>query len=354
NARIIPFDGRPVGSSPARRRRARRLHRRRARRPDSRAGTCHGRARGGRSRPGGTGPRRRSARARDRGHHRPAKDRLLPRRRGRAGHRLRVLRLRLPLLRDVRAWHLSRAARGVRGDGQGALDVRALRDGDVPERGRIGASGGVRGRAGEVLGDARPALREAERVEGEPQPGAALQRLRPGAGAGYRALRLLLPGGPRRRPDGPEQPCGGRASGAGNALVLHQRPPGGGGAPGGAVPTGPHFAGRCAVSMRKWSRRLRPLVAVLAPLALLLGRPQGCAAAQRSHSELPTVLPLDYADRGPGIPVLPSGGRSIRISLEEHRLYVLDGERVVWSAKIGTGTGETLEGAGQRWDFSTP
>lgn len=27
---------------------------------------------------------------------------------------------------------------------------------------------------------------------------------------------------------------------------------------------------------------------------------------------------------------------------------------MVWSAKIGTGTGEELEGAGQRWEFSTP
>lgn len=99
---------------------------------------------------------------------------------------------------------------------------------------------------------------------------------------------------------------------------------------------------------------MRPLIAVLAPLALLLGRPQDCAAAQRSLPMLPPAIPLEYADDGPGVPVLPSGSRSVRISLEEHRLYVLDGERVVWSAKIGTGTGDQLEGAGQRWDFSTP
>lgn len=97
-------------------------------------------------------------------------------------------------------------------------------------------------------------------------------------------------------------------------------------------------------------RRLRLLVTILAPLALLLGPPQDCAAGQRA---LPAAT-LEHADGGPGVPVLPSGSRSIRISLEEHRLYVLEGERVVWSAKIGTGTGETLEGAGQRWDFSTP
>lgn len=32
----------------------------------------------------------------------------------------------------------------------------------------------------------------------------------------------------------------------------------------------------------------------------------------------------------------------------------MDGEQVVWSARIGTGTGDTLEGEGQLWDFSTP
>lgn len=102
------------------------------------------------------------------------------------------------------------------------------------------------------------------------------------------------------------------------------------------------------------TRRLRLLVTVLAPLALLLARPQGCAAAQGPPPGPPTAIPLEYADGGPGVPVLPSAGRSIRISLAEHRLYLLDGARVVWSARIGTGTGDTLEGAGRRWDFSTP
>ena len=112
------------------------------------------------------------------------------------------------------------------------------------------------------------------------------------------------------------------------------------------------------MSASRWSRarraRLRLMVAVVAPLTLLLARPQDCAAAQRSLPAMPASIPLEYADDGPGVPVLPSGSRSVRISLEEHRLYVLDGERVLWSAKIGTGTGEQLEGAGQRWDFSTP
>lgn len=47
-------------------------------------------------------------------------------------------------------------------------------------------------------------------------------------------------------------------------------------------------------------------------------------------------------------------GRYVVISLNEHRLYLMEGERVIWSAIVGTGTGTRLEGAGQKWDFSTP
>ena len=47
-------------------------------------------------------------------------------------------------------------------------------------------------------------------------------------------------------------------------------------------------------------------------------------------------------------------GKYIVISLSEHRLYLMEGERVLWSAIVGTGTGTRLEGAGQKWDFSTP
>lgn len=47
-------------------------------------------------------------------------------------------------------------------------------------------------------------------------------------------------------------------------------------------------------------------------------------------------------------------GRYVVISLDEHRLYLMEAERVIWSTLVGTGTGTRLEGAGQKWDFSTP
>lgn len=53
-------------------------------------------------------------------------------------------------------------------------------------------------------------------------------------------------------------------------------------------------------------------------------------------------------------PPIGARGRYIVVSLEEHRLYLMEEERVIWSTIVGTGTGTRLEGAGQRWDFSTP
>lgn len=53
-------------------------------------------------------------------------------------------------------------------------------------------------------------------------------------------------------------------------------------------------------------------------------------------------------------PPVSASERYVVISLEEHRLYLMEGERVLWSAMVGTGTGTRLAGAGQKWDFSTP
>lgn len=47
-------------------------------------------------------------------------------------------------------------------------------------------------------------------------------------------------------------------------------------------------------------------------------------------------------------------GKYVVIALDEHRLYLMEGARVIWSTAVGTGTGTRLEGAGQKWDFSTP
>lgn len=91
-----------------------------------------------------------------------------------------------------------------------------------------------------------------------------------------------------------------------------------------------------------------PFVALLTAI-LLVGAPEPCLAGQpRSEG--------GAADDPPplGLPILPVTDRSVRISLEDHRLYVLEGGEIVWSSPIGTGTGSELRAGAQRWDFSTP
>jgi lipoprotein-anchoring transpeptidase ErfK/SrfK len=90
--------------------------------------------------------------------------------------------------------------------------------------------------------------------------------------------------------------------------------------------------------------------------AVLLALGAGRAEAQG----LPTSpLALAHGVEREGVaryrePPVNHRGRYVVISLDVHRLYVMEDNRVIWSALVGTGTGTRLEGAGQRWDFSTP
>lgn len=47
-------------------------------------------------------------------------------------------------------------------------------------------------------------------------------------------------------------------------------------------------------------------------------------------------------------------GRYVLIHLVENRLYLMEGNRAVWSAPVATGTGFRLERGGRAWQFSTP
>lgn len=102
------------------------------------------------------------------------------------------------------------------------------------------------------------------------------------------------------------------------------------------------------------SARGRLAVALGLPLLLLVARPPECAGAQGPSASATTARP--EGERHLGVPRLPANAsrREVRVSLAEHRLYVVEGGRVVWAAPIGTGTGDDLVGGGQRWDFSTP
>ncbi|HKJ01897.1 MAG TPA: L,D-transpeptidase [Longimicrobiales bacterium] len=53
-------------------------------------------------------------------------------------------------------------------------------------------------------------------------------------------------------------------------------------------------------------------------------------------------------------PLIPHAGRYVVVHLAENRVFVFDGDRAVWSAPAGTGTGFRLDTGEHRWKFSTP
>jgi len=82
--------------------------------------------------------------------------------------------------------------------------------------------------------------------------------------------------------------------------------------------------------------------------------------ARTAAAQLPLEpLALEHGVSGEGTeryrdPPVNVEGRYVVISLSEHRLYLMEESRVLWSSVVGTGTGTRLEGAGQKWEFSTP
>ena len=105
-----------------------------------------------------------------------------------------------------------------------------------------------------------------------------------------------------------------------------------------------------SAGVRKCGSALAAVVAVAA----------ACALPSRAAAQLPVQpLALEHGAPNEGAeryrdPPVNVEGKYVVISLAEHRLYLMEESRVLWSAIVGTGTGTRLEGAGQRWDFSTP
>lgn len=98
---------------------------------------------------------------------------------------------------------------------------------------------------------------------------------------------------------------------------------------------------------------------LLIAFALLagLGVVETATAAAQGFPSSPLALAHGVAREGAARyrdPPVGVSGRYVVISLDEHMLYVMEKERVIWSAVVGTGTGTRLEGAGRKWDFSTP
>ncbi len=53
-------------------------------------------------------------------------------------------------------------------------------------------------------------------------------------------------------------------------------------------------------------------------------------------------------------PLVRADGPYVVVHLAENRVYLFEGDRAVWSAPAGTGTGFRLDRGKHRWKFSTP
>ena len=92
-------------------------------------------------------------------------------------------------------------------------------------------------------------------------------------------------------------------------------------------------------------------------LAAALVQPASGTAQEFLASDGEEVLFRDcLLERSPRVdaPLVNSRERYVVVHLAENRVFVFEGERAIWSAPAGTGTGFRLETGQHRWRFSTP
>ena len=93
-------------------------------------------------------------------------------------------------------------------------------------------------------------------------------------------------------------------------------------------------------------------------LAVGLGWPvSGAAQAFHAPGGAEALVFQDrILERAPRLdaPLVNSGGRYVVVHLAENRVFVFEGNRTIWSAPAGTGTGFKLENGDHEWRFSTP
>ena len=97
-------------------------------------------------------------------------------------------------------------------------------------------------------------------------------------------------------------------------------------------------------------RNATPHVARALCAAALLGTLAACALPGAGSS---SPQPDAAAEVNPGTTIRPQG-KYVLIDLDLNQLRFMDGERVLWWAHVGTGTGFRLTTDDQKWHFSTP
>lgn len=88
-------------------------------------------------------------------------------------------------------------------------------------------------------------------------------------------------------------------------------------------------------------------------MAALLGTLGGCATVSGLAGGRGAETESPAAQADPGTTIRPDG-KYVLIDLDLNQLRFMDGERVLWWATVGTGTGFRLTTDDQDWHFSTP
>jgi hypothetical protein len=88
--------------------------------------------------------------------------------------------------------------------------------------------------------------------------------------------------------------------------------------------------------------------------ALLLLALASGACASHGPALAPAPEPAPVVEVDPLRPPVRVDHRYVVVDVEHNELRFMDGERVLWRAPVGTGTGFRLSAPGQRWQFTTP
>lgn len=99
------------------------------------------------------------------------------------------------------------------------------------------------------------------------------------------------------------------------------------------------------------SRRERRGLTALLALSLVSA---GCASSGATDSAALRGVPLEPLPVDAQDFVEAAEGSYVVVDLDENVLRFMDGQRVVWQAPVGTGTGLRLRGDDGEWHFSTP
>src|SRR5688572_15079159 len=92
-------------------------------------------------------------------------------------------------------------------------------------------------------------------------------------------------------------------------------------------------------------------------MAATMARPTAVSAQSFFSEDGEEVIFRDrLLERAPEMdaPLVGVGERYVVVHLAENRVFVFEGERAIWSAPAGTGTGFQLTGGDHNWKFSTP